>query len=370
MVEGPWWYLKQIFLSSEIEDQNGDAAERSSYVFQGGTLDTHLAALIARAIAMGAPIRAGSVAACFVIPRLTLQNMSFADAFAELMRWLADGHLFFDYTGDDGEYPALCMQRRGTADAITLTPAETIVPAIDISPRLDLVVEQTHVIYAQRETVNNRRVTTWKLQTAGSSVSGLPRRQPITVSGPEMDTWLPADITDSTEVKSRLLEGHYEDALSLHDGRIIAAGSPELSIAPYMVTNNLGQTYALPATATRLTDASGAEIPEKYAYYLTKGEVKSWWTADGVDHIMARLTGTLFGGHTSWGYFDDEADDPEWAQALNAKKHYWLTLVGGLLTRNRIYAYSTTVSMPLVTTSWDLETTLIRQEDYEFIVPP
>lgn len=371
--EGPWWYLKQIFISSQIADQSGDLSERAAYVLATGSPKVHIETLVARAIALGAPIRIGSVASCFDIPRLSLRNMSFAEAFSEVMRWVADGHLYFDYEGDDDLSPALCMQRRTPAAVFTVTPSAGIVSNIDVSPRLDLQVEEVAVMYATRQTVDNKRLTTWENYTAGESTTGLPRRQPVLTSGPELDTFLPPSFTDSVEVKSSLLKvsGVVKSAVfEQYDERLKSAGAGPFIVGEFSVAVYPSGTYTMPSITPRIVDNDGNAIPSEYTYYLTKGEIKDWWVADGIKHVMAKISSTLFEGPATYALTDPEPDPPAWFETIGGQKYYYQTLVSGTLTNHVVYALTVTVNVPLVTKAWALETTLIRKEDYYFVNPP
>jgi len=373
VVSGPWWDLAQIFLSSDIPDQGGTYKERSAFVFATGSPSAFLSSLIARAITLGAPIRAGSLAACFNVPRLSLRNISFAEAFSEVMRWVADGLLYFDYSGSDTAFPALCMQRRGAATVLTLAPSDSVtVPNIDVSPRLDLQVETISVFYAARATVANERVTTWQTLTAGTATSGLPRRQPVMISGPELDTWLPADFTDNVVVSSAPVASNTVAMLLQYDDRLRASGLTTGAVGTYHINACAGQgAWDLPGVAPSITDADGSAIPSGYGYFLTLGTSKEWWANDGIPCIQARVTATIYAGlvyyHTSGGV---EPATPNWAKAIGAQVYYYLTIgLDGILTTNRIFATTCSVTVPLVQTAWSA-TTLIRSEDYAFINPP
>jgi len=86
VVEGPWWWLSQMALSSEIEDQPETASERTAFVLSTGSPRTNINALINRAITLRAPISEGSLASGFAVPRCSLHNIPFTDAFSEMMR--------------------------------------------------------------------------------------------------------------------------------------------------------------------------------------------------------------------------------------------------------------------------------------------
>lgn len=375
-VEGPWWYLKQIFLSSEIPDQTGTAKERGAYILPTASPRTHLISLVTRAIYLGAPISMGTFASCYDIPRLSLRNIPLSEAFAEVMRWVADGHIYIDYQTAPSEFPALCMQRRAAAALYTLTPAAGVVSNIDLQPRLDLQVDQVHVMYAKRKTLDNKRVTSWESYSAGTAVSGMPRRQPVLTSGPELDTFLPPSFTDSVVVKSSplLYQGQLTSGVfAKYDSRLKSANAGPFQLAPMTVMPYNGPPWTLPAVSTRIVDKDGDPISAAFAYYLSVGEIKDWFTADGIKSIVAKMSATLYDGPYTWQGIDNsepEPPPPGWYATLGGQIYTYDTLKAGIIQFNKIYAITSSVDVPLVTKLWAGKTTLIRKEDYNFVNPP
>ncbi len=375
-VSGPWWWLQQLVLSSHVEDQAGDESERAVYVFPTGSPRTHLIALIARAIEQGAPIAEGSIAGAFSVPRLSLSDMPIGEAAASLMRWLADGIVYFDYTEDDGAHPALCMQRRGAAETVTITPA-AVMPRVRIKPRLDLKVEEVKVFSAKRETIDLIRATVWGSQTAGASSSGLPVRQPVVVSGPEK-IWdvLPQDFTDSVTVRSAPVMVSSEIPAAMlwrYDERLRSSGAvPNFTSVGLWEEPEFyfGYKFGITGTETRITDAEGNPVPTTFTHYLTSGEPRDWWTKDGIEHVRSRVTATI----STYAITDQDDFEPTVPK--------WFELMGGNYTsylipnsppparRKHVWWTTVSVSVPLVKTSCTADMVLIRAEDYAFVQPP
>ncbi len=385
-VEGPWWWLKQIPLSSNIPDQAGESSERTAFVFPTGSPRTSLIALIYRAIELGAPISEGPIASCFSVPRLSLRNVPFSEAIAELMRWIADGMVYFDYSVEG--HPALCMQRRGPATTITINPANVPVGGINLNPRMDLQVEELSVFYARRETVDNKRVTVWDEQTAGALTSGLPKRQLALISGPEVDTYLPQDFTDSVTVRSATIDAM--DIIRKYDDRIRAAGGA-FQVGAFDEPIVLGH-FTLPHIETRIVDSNwepmgqttgggyvpnpDPEIPppvgKEFAYYLTNGESRDWWIKQGIEFIDARLSATIYGLDKSPhpvpnGY---TAVPPPWWQIIGGQQVSYFIVESGDLKLRTVFSSTVSVPVVLVKKRWAVDTVLIRAEDYSFINPP
>lgn len=370
-VEGPWWWLRNMMVSNELPDQRGEGfeSERAAYVFPTGSVTDHLQGLWTRAIAMGAPISVGSIATCFDIPRLSLRNISYAECTSELMRWIPDGIVYFDYASDPEELPALCMQRRGAASTVTITPSLGIVPLIEVEPRLDLKLSQVKIASATRATVDNARITQWALQTAGVADAETPSIQLITSSGPEVDTYLPQDFTDAVVVRSKAISGNLEEIVFAKEDRIRASG---VTADDFFTGGYDDGIYATPANLAQITDRDGNPLPEDYDYWLVGGEPKGWWPKDGIEYIEARLAVTIWSVHT------ESLPLPE--SPYTPPEPAWFTVVGGTLVggynvpspaRMRWVWYAT-VSVPFIAvkTLWATDTTLIRQEDYAFVNPP
>lgn len=366
-VENAWWWLRQIFLSSERPDQSGAETERTAYVFATGSPRSHLLALIDRAIELGAPVSEGTVASCFNVPRLSLRNIPLSEAISEVMRWVADGIVYFDYSG--AGHPALCMQRRTPSGVVTLTPSEGMVPTIRLKPRIDLKVEEVKVFFSKRVTSGGKRIVNYDAYTAGASTNGI--RQPVMVSGPEkVYDILPQDFTDSVEVRSAALDT--AAMIELYDERIRATGASGFSVGTFSEDTFGGGQFTLPAINTQITDRDGNAIPGTFNKYLTLGEPKDWWTKDGIEHIQARVAATIWSRVQSpspipGGY---SADPPGWFEVLGGQHYSYIIEVPGGTAAVDIFSTTASVSVPLVTKLWATPTTLIRAEDYAFINPP
>ena len=375
-VSGPWWWLQQLALSSEVEDQAGEESERAVYAFPTGSPRSHLIALIGRAIDQGAPIAEGTIASAFAVPRLSLRNGPIGDAMGSLMRWLADGIVYFDYTEVGGAHPALCMQRRGAAETVTLTPA-AVMPRVRVKPRLDLKVEEVKVFSAKRATVDLVRATVWDEHTAGASSSGLPTRQPVVVSGPEK-IWdvLPQDFTDSVTVRSApvLVSGEIPAAmLWRYEERLRSSGAvPGFTRVGLWQEPDFyfGYKFGLTGTDTRITDAEGNAIPTSFTHYLTAGEPKDWWTKDGIENVRARVTATI-STYVLTDHDDFEPEVPKWFELMGGNySSYLIPNSPPPARRKHVWWTTVSVSVPFVKTSWTADTTLIRAEDYAFVQPP
>jgi len=171
VVEGPWWWLANTPLSGDVTDSFGQTQERILFGFPLQQSKTSLEALIDRAIELGCPITKGSISEGYVLPQLSFANRSCADAIADLCRWLPDATSWFDYTA--GENPSLNITRRGDMAKLDLTAGQAPVVSSQLSPRLDLEVDQVRVMYAERDP-ETRKVKYVELSsgTAGTAQAG------------------------------------------------------------------------------------------------------------------------------------------------------------------------------------------------------
>ena len=373
-VSGPWYWLAKQSLSSEIPDETTVVKKRAIYLFGTGSPTNHLISLVSRAMEVGLPLSLGSIATCANVPRISLREISYAEAISEVMRLVVDGLVHFDYSGADGTHPALSMQRRTPATTIQITPALVAVPTLKLRPRHDLQISELTVNYAKRETYGNGRATAFKSITAGASTGAMPDRQLITVSGPEPGLGLPQDLTDFVVVKSSLLAGNLGAALSIwHD--LLKAGEADLSgVIVYQAANvdtASGITTSWPTDPLVIaTDNEGNAIDlATWPYYLTKGEIKDWWKKDGIESIQARITATV--ASSQIGLTTDNAPEiPKWARVLGARASSHFIIEGGTLKLRYVWQATVSTVVPLVKTLWPVNTTLIRKEDWGWFNPP
>ncbi len=149
---GPAWWLKQEPISDTPTDDLGLAGKRTSYVFQQDTVSNMIAALFDRAVTLGLPVALGTVSTTFVLPRVTLQEMTFLDALAELCRPVADGVGYWDYS----TFPAkFHFVRRGDMPDFVFRREEIIQGGLNylssrVSPREDLVITSVTCPFVER----------------------------------------------------------------------------------------------------------------------------------------------------------------------------------------------------------------------------
>lgn len=194
---GPWWWMTRVPLVSEITDLSGATATRPQYVFPTGDLAQNVRNLIQRAIADGVPMALGTVAPMYSVPRITVSQLSCAEALAKLLSRCPDAVAWFDYSYTP---PRLNVSRRNGAaamEAISFTVGVDRIEALDLSPRLDLEVEAVQLPHMRRSTTG---LPVYAVQTAGTASAG--KLQVVAVSGPEVVANLPLESYDSEVVQT------------------------------------------------------------------------------------------------------------------------------------------------------------------------
>ena len=197
-VSGPWWWFERIALESTQTDASGAAGDRASFAHPSQSLTTSLNDLLTEVYSLGVPGSIGSLATTFTAPVMKINQGSFAQAIAEVVRVTPDMVLYFDYSGSA---PVLKTERRltglaaGSAAGLTLD-ARTVAD-FELNPLTELEVVGVRVPYLTRATNGAKK---FARQTAGTTVVGKVLLH--TVSGDEMDTFLPNDLLDYVDVQT------------------------------------------------------------------------------------------------------------------------------------------------------------------------
>jgi hypothetical protein len=158
----------------------------------GTNLQTALQTAIDQCVTLGVPIAntagGSSVTSFFAVPRVTLNQSTCAQVIAELVRLVPDAMVYFDYTTAT---PTIQITRRGVATTRTLTIGTDPIESIDVQPIYEMKVDRVELPFVTRNTIG---LTQFDQQASGTAAAG--RVQIITVSGTELDTFLPNDIFD------------------------------------------------------------------------------------------------------------------------------------------------------------------------------
>lgn len=371
---GPWWWMQRIALSGENADGEGTVAERGSYVFPTQGLKTSIESLIDRMIAKAVPIARGTVHGMFQVPKITLSNMSFGSALAELMRWCPDSVAWFDYSGTT---PELNIYRRGDMTALSYTIGSDRIEDVAINPRLDLEVARVELKYVTRNATTGR--PKWAALNDGTAAPG--KRQIITVSGPEIVAYLPKDDFESVQVETITSLSTYAEKTDA----TLAALRKEYGALPggvaSQVTTYSGQTgsgyYGVPTTykfpgTTYLRD-DGTYISSAGKYIVKTGALPEW-AAKLLGAINVTVSGTWI---AEWK--DSVYGDRGWSDAFIAMR-------GGAATgrgweRAPVSNSDIPPSKDWLARPWSFQAVMINTElltkttyykpwDYDYLSPP
>lgn len=312
-VSGPWWFLEKVPFTSIQQDGSGASGERITYVFGtpslGQNLKTSIEQAINRANEIGCPIASisggSSVASMHTFPRITLNQSTCGQVIAELVRLVPDAMTYFNYSVYP---PALKVVRRPSCSTTTFNQDTSPITSIDINPIIELEVEQVTLPSVNRNTTG---LTIFNTQESGSDVSGknVTKRQVITISGPELDTFLPNDLFESaTVIKSSSI------SILAHDSDpscVSAANSAGLTRLPISIdyssvtlgssrqrydqtqTNYLGSDYDVKKSfqvgGYSIKNKSGSTL---YGYsVLTSGKPADW---TGIPYVECTVSGEMY----------------------------------------------------------------------------
>jgi hypothetical protein len=210
-VSNAWWFMERINYVTSQTDGAGASANRLTGVFGNATSGTNLTTAIQTAIdtsvSLGVPmanITGGStVGSYFDIPRVTLNQSTCAQVISELVRLVPDTMTYFDYTNST---PTFNVVRRAAATTRTLTIGTSPVEDFDVNPMIELQVSQVVLPYVTRDT---NGLTSYQTQSSGTATVG--KIQVLTISGPELDTFLPSEYFDSATLTGFPLATQFED---------------------------------------------------------------------------------------------------------------------------------------------------------------
>jgi hypothetical protein len=240
VISGPWWWLERINYVSTQTDGTGATSTRITGVFGTASLGTNLKTAIETAIntavTLGAPIAniagGSTVATYFDIPRVTLNQSTCAEVLSELIRLVPDTMAYFDYTTAT---PTFNVTRRGVATTRTITVATDPIESFNVNPIYEMKVDQVVLPYVERDTLGRTKFAT---QQSGTAATG--RVQVITMSGPELDTFLPNDLFDVAYIRSA---SNFEEFVILSDRQF--DGARTLGLNTQLDISSSSQSYTL-----------------------------------------------------------------------------------------------------------------------------
>jgi hypothetical protein len=379
-VSGTWWWLDKVPMTAVWNDGAGTSGERISIVFGSATagqnLKTSLENAINRSAALGIPIatiaQGSSVDNMFAFPRITLNQSTCGQVISELVRICPDTMVWFDYSTKPVR---IRITRRGNAPVTALDALSSPIVSIDINPRIDLQVSQVTLPYVDRSATGLTR-----FQSQSSGTNYLSQRQVITISGPELDTFLPNDLFESYSIKTQGITGtdvynfvHDSDnsmvnAAKVHGlTRVPAVIDPGGTYTEYsdVAFRNASQITTIAAPRLTLRDNTVVSTSTNYIF-LSTGAIPDWLR--GLGYNIREAT---FSGHYRWG--------PTTTTFAAAQYFYTAgfdttTALGGYFKGSTQVRYQgwKSFSVPVIisTSNFATATTVYRPSDYSFMYPP
>jgi len=302
VASGPWWWLERINYVTTQTDGTGATSSRITGVFgtapSGTNLKTAIETAIDTSVTLGAPIAniagGSTVATYFDIPRVTLNQSTCAEVLTELIRLVPDTMAYFDYSTAT---PTMHVTRRGVATTRTLTLGSDPIESFDINPIYEMKVDQVVLPYVERDTLGRTKFAT---QSSGTPATG--RVQVITMSGPELDTFLPNDLFDTQPVRTY---STLETFVLASDRQFDNA--KDIGLTTELVINNSATTFnyyssiaginnssslrsqTIPATSYLGED--GEPVDPTGLFFLTPEQVSDWAIDDfGLIPVVASGT--------------------------------------------------------------------------------
>jgi hypothetical protein len=331
VVEGPWQFLRKIDITSSVSSgTNTDF--RPTIIFNEATVKANIEALLARAIALGAPLLVGTIATTFTIPKLQLSMMTCADVLAELMRWVPDSIGWFDYTGA-GE-PIFNLSRRSGMSAQTYAVGTAPLVDFDLTGRPDLKPSQVVIKYTRRRLSPADGRPEFVEQASGSAITG--RIQTMGLSGKELDTFLPPDDYQTFIAQTKPMN------TSTAIKNAIIALIPQVAESRTKFAN-----YPREGTSDA-TLANGESL-----WYFNRQPVDSVTTHQSVQQPAFRVrdaeTGTVITSFTGKNLVI-KADTPDWATGVYASAQK-VKVTGRLYRAQVITTKATFNSIPVAATA-------------------
>lgn len=299
--EGGWPELEKVPLVSA----------NSYYTRAQGNLTTSIQAVIDVAIAGGAQIVRGTIASTFSIPPVSFRSMSCAAALLELLRWIPDASLIFDYTPSG--LPVLNMVRRSSMTLKTWNLGTDEIALCRLSPIAGQTPDKVVLTYPIADA---NGVVTEVTQTAGT---GTAAAQAVVFSDPSLTAFQTSAAAAQIAMRT-VTTASWDFAWNLYKRDPKLAGidgipTPSTGSVTYIKGPTSGDksNFTLAGSNAQFT---GITSPNNYV--LAKGRIENY--------MLAKLGFTqgvcTFSSDFSWIWRDKvlgvEQDKPDWLQALIA----------------------------------------------------
>jgi hypothetical protein len=401
-VLGPWWWLRRIQAT-----QAGTAGDRPTMELAEATVKSMLTTVLTRAIAQGAPIRIGTIADTLTIPKQQFSEMTMADVVADLLRYIADGTAWWDYSGSG--LPAFNLTRRaGAIDTPYEVGSAGKMIELDVQEAIELVVSRVELAYMTR---NSSGVPVQQQQVAGVAATG--KTQVVAISGAERDTFVPPDDYESFTVQTvsanvtintlrpTILNMLPEVIASraAYSGKpavtdVILANAEVLQTCSDPSFPSSGATYySHPQPALQYVDANGAAVSVVGKQLVITPDPPEWVTLANAERVTIKGRIYVLAASTSAKSPYLTADrmeslqPPDWAKAFPWSLQQAMSRSGepppawGQTTsfsqpagynrhQNYLWALDFEIAALLTTTAYASPTVLAKPQAFEYLTPP
>jgi len=363
----------------QVEAQNGIfeldrvalSTSNAEYTRAQGSLASTVSDVVTKAIAGGARIALGSIAAMFDIPAISFRGTSCGSALVELLKICADAVCYLDYSGTG--YPTLTVVRRGSMSTKTITfGTDEIIEPFSCSPIPGATPSKVTVAYAIRDA---NGVVTETVQTAGAGTevqsviltgSNLADFQTkaaagaVTLrTGATPPAW--ADFSVMSEVIAQITADHGSFSLSPANSTNTRVWQGSISSKTLLTTAFVTPFYTCPTSLTGW-------------YPLAIGDHREWMKKNlGID----AKTGTLEGDWVMWRtYTGVPPAAPDWWNALIAegavlkRDGYYANSTSGDATDQSMYFYSPKLEVTFIDRAIVSATAFRDSGDYGTTAPP
>lgn len=381
-VQGPWYWMESIDLTSELTDGTGADEERVKYVADETSLDNKIRNAIDRMIDLGVPMIRGGIADMFATPKITLSGKTCAAALTALVSRCPDSVVYFDY-GLGDVLPTIRLVRRGGSapmDAETFTVGANGLEDADIFPRRDLRVRRVEINYLDRHATTGR--VQYKRQSfglAGTGIAAGSETQKLTLSGDELVAFMPIDEFESVVVKSINWQDMSRDFIIANDVELAAIdetygsvyGARAASISFWMgdITDKQLRTVLCPTFKRK--SVSGKALTSSQKWLMTSTTPLPEWAVTELGAIEVEILG---GWAASWTSTSGWNDGFKAVQAGAVEyNNFWRysTSVGSDKDVTIDYAVrSFTVRAWLLSAEYASNTTIYKPMEYGFPAPP
>jgi hypothetical protein len=398
VVDGPWQFLRKMTATSS-KTLNGSSDNRPTMEFATGSISGHIATLVNRAIAEGAPIQNGGfIGTSYSVPKLKLSQTTYADILAELLRWVPDAVVYFDYQSSATTNPILQVARRSSLGGYSLDAANYGLTDYQVTGRPDLVPTRVELKYVTRGT-NQRPV--YSAQVAGTSLGSTApgKNQVIVISGDEADTYLPKDDYESHTVQTANANTTLNNTRAallpmipeVVTSRAQFSGRPSTTDIVLANGETITQTLASGGTRTYVQPAlqflnaeTGAAVSRIGKHFVLTKEPPQWAGNLLANMERVKITGRLYklvestlytsasggGGEPAPAVEDWVTAFPWSIQLLLSGTRFSGTIPGYPAASVYLYALDFELETFLTTTNYAVPQTFYKPQDFEYLSPP